>query len=516
MFVTHLRRLSATVVASVAAVALLAACSSTEDGSPSANEPAAAAPDISIAAVSGPNSLDPAQLVQGTQMYVWGSIYDTLLARDNKTGELIPNAAESWEYNEDGTKLTLVLREGMTFSNGEAVTADAVAATMLRTKETPGILQPVFASVTGAIAEDERTVVVEFSAYDPQFVWFLPLGAGAIAEPSTFDDPAIATDPVGSGPYTLDTEKTVAGTMYVLDKREDYWNADAYPYPTATIRVMQDPTASFNALQSGEVNAATVQPQMAGQLGTGDFTVTDVPATALVYLNILDRAGEKWPALGDVRVRKAINMALDREGMITGIYAGNGTAATQIFNPNGQVFDAELEGAYPFDVAEAKKLVDEAGAAGTVFQIPSTYLTTQIEPTLSQAFADIGLGLEWVAVPPQQQQSSVTSGEFGLAVQIAGYNSDAADAFYHFGPNTTQNPRKYSDATTEAIFAEIHSTVDAEAALPAYRELNAYAVEQAFEVPIVYVDTKWATTDGIEMAGYGGAPPTLRTFAFAG
>jgi peptide/nickel transport system substrate-binding protein len=516
MFATHLRRLSATVVASVAAVALLAACSSPEDGSPSADESAAAAPDISIAAVSGPNSLDPAQLVQGTQMYVWGSIYDTLLARDNKTGELIPNAAESWEYNEDGTKLTLVLREGMTFSNGEAVTADAVAATMLRTKETPGILQPVFASVTGVTAEDELTAVVEFSAYDPQFVWFLPLGAGAIAEPSTFDDPAIATDPVGSGPYILNSEKTVAGSVYVLDKRDDYWNADAHPYPTATVRVIQDPTASFNALQSGEVNAANVQPQMVGQLDGSSFTITDVPATALVYLNILDRAGEKFPALGDQRVRQAINHALDREGMLTAIYQDNGDVAQQVFNPNGQVFDESLNATYEYDPEKGKALVEEAGFTGTVFQIPSTYLTAQVEPTLSQAFADIGLGLEWVAVPPQQQQSSVTSGEFGLAVQIAGYNSDAADAFYHFGPNTTQNPRQYSDATTEAIFAEIHSTVDAEAALPAYRELNSYAVEQAFEVPIVYVATKWATTDGIEMAGYGGAPPTLRTFAFAG
>ena len=95
---------------------------------PSGSAGAVAEKDLAIAAVSGPNSLDPAQLVDGQQQFVWSSILDTLLAKENNTGELIPNAAESWEYNEDGTELTLTLREGMTFSTGDPVNADAVVA----------------------------------------------------------------------------------------------------------------------------------------------------------------------------------------------------------------------------------------------------------------------------------------------------------------------------------------------------------------------------------------------------
>ncbi len=203
------RRRGAAALALLAASALVLTGCTSDDAAPSAGGEAAAAPDLKVAAVSAPNSLDPAQLVDGQQMLVWGSVLDTLLARDSATGELIPNAAESWEYNEDGTQLTLKLREGMTFSNGDPVTAASVAATMLRSKNTPGIVQPRYGLVSDITAEDDLTVKVSFTAYDAQFLWLLALGAGAIGDAETLDDPSTATDPIGSGPYTLDTAASV-------------------------------------------------------------------------------------------------------------------------------------------------------------------------------------------------------------------------------------------------------------------------------------------------------------------
>ncbi|SDY66518.1 ABC transporter substrate-binding protein [Herbiconiux ginsengi] len=505
-------------IAALAAISagmlVLAGCTGTSE--PAATGTSSTAPDLALAAVSGPNSLDPAQLVDGQQMYVWASLYDTLLARDSATGDLVPNAAESWEYNDDGTELTLVLRDDMTFSNGDPVTADAVVATMKRTIDTPGIVQPRFSLVTDVTAVDDHTVKVSFSAYDAQFLYLLALGAGAIGDPATLDDPAIATNPVGSGPYTLDVANTVPGTTYVLDKRDDYWNADAYPFPKVTVRVLPDPTASFNALQAGEINASTVNAQLVGQLDSSTFTVTDVPAQAVAYLDVLDRAGATWPALGDQRVRQAINYAIDREGILKGIYSGDGQTTEQIFNPSGDVYDESLNGTYDYDPAKGKALVEEAGYAGQSFKIPSTFLTTSIEPTLSQAFTDIGLNLEWVAVPPQQAQSALLSGEYGLTFQITGFNSDPADAFTHYSENGDRNPQHYTDATLDKLFGTINTTVDFDQAVPTYKELNQYAVDQAWEAPIVFVGGNWATADGIGIVNYGGAPATIRTFSYDG
>ncbi|MEV7692201.1 ABC transporter substrate-binding protein [Microbacterium sp. NPDC089189] len=516
MSIIHSRRTGAFALAAIAVSAvLLTGCSGASE--PATTDGAVVdAPPLAVSAQSAPNSLDPAQLVDGAQMYVWSSIFDTLLARDSESGELVPNAASSWEYNEDGTVLTLELEPDMTFTNGNPVDADAVVGTMTRTMETPGIVQPKYGLVSSVTAVDDLTVEVAFESYDPQFVFNLALGAGAIADPTTFDDPELATNPVGSGPYTLDTAASVPGTSYLLKKRDDYWNSENYPFPTFTVRVLQDPTATFNALQAGEINAATVQSQLAGQIDTSRFEVTTVEAQALAFLDVLDRGGEKWPALGDVRVRQAINYAIDREAVLNGIFSGVGRVTEQVFAPNGEVYDESLDGTYAYDPEKGKELVEEAGYAGETFQIPSTFLTTSIEPTLSQAFTDIGLNLEWVPVPPQQAQSALQSGEYGLTFQITGINSDPADAFYHYGLNGFGNPQNYTDPTIDGLFDTIDSTVDFDAALPAYKELNAYGVEQAFEAPIVFLGTTWATADGVSMIGYGGAPTTIRIFSVNG
>jgi peptide/nickel transport system substrate-binding protein len=516
IFSTRIRGAAALGALAVAALVLAGCTGDTAPSASSSGEASGPAPDLKIAAVSAPNSLDPAQLVDGQQMYVWSSIYDTLLARDSATGELIPNAAESWEYNEDGTELTLKLVEGMTFSDGDPVTAESVAATMLRSKNTPGIVQPRYSLVSDVTAEDDLTVKVSFTTYDPQFLYLLALGAGAIGDADTLDDPAIATNPVGSGPYTLDVASTVPGTTYVLNKREDYWNADAYPFPSVTVRVLQDPTAAFNALQAGEINAGTVQSQVAPQLDQSKFTVTDVEAQAVAYIDILDRAGDTFPALGDQMVRQAINHAIDREGVLNGIYSGIGKVTQQVFNPAGEIYDEALNETYEYDPEKGKAMVEEAGYAGETFKIPSTFLTTSMEPTLSQAFSDIGLNLEWVAVPPQQAQSALQSGEYGLTFQITGFNSDPADAFTHYSVNGDRNPQHYTDSTLEELFGTINSTVEFSDAVPTYKELNEYAIDQAWEAPIVFIGGKWATADGITVVNYGGAPTTVRTFAFGG
>jgi peptide/nickel transport system substrate-binding protein len=512
-----LRRPRAVALATLMSGALmLTACSTSTEEQGSATPGEADVPGLAMAATSAPNSLDTAQLVDGHQKFVWGSIYDTLLSRNNDTNELIPNAASSWEYNGDGTVLTLELNPEMTFSNGDPVNAEAVAATMLRSKNTPGIVQPKFAMVQDVTAVDELTVEVSFSEFDPQFIYNLSLGAGAIGDPDSLDLAEAATNPVGSGPYTLNVADSVPGTSYVLEKREDYWNADAYPFPTQTVRVLQDPTASFNALQAGEINAATVRSQLTSQLDTNTFTLGVVEGQALAYLDILDRGGEKWPALGDQRVRQAINYAVDRDGILAGLFQGDGITTQQAFSPVGDVWEESLDETYEYDPERGRELVEEAGFTGETFQIPSTFLTTTFESTLSQAFTDIGLGLEWVAVPPQQAQSALQSGEYGLSFQITGLNSDPADAFFHYSPNGFGNPMKYTNPTLDGFFEIINTTVDQDEAVPTYQELNEYGVDQAYLAPIMFINSTWATTDGIKNEAVAGVPATVRNFTYDG
>lgn len=470
--------------------------------------------DFAIAAQSGPNSLDPAHLANGQQMFVWTSLLDTLLVRDSESGELAPNAATSWEYNDDGTVLSLELRKGMTFSDGSPVNAAAVVATMERSKETPGPVQPKFQHVTEIVETDELALEVRFDRYDPQFVSNLAYGPGAIGHPDTLDEGRTATNPVGSGPFTLNVEESVEGSTYVLERRDDYWNADAIEVETFTVRVMQDPTAAFNALQSGEIDSAGVRAQMLAQLPESDYTFSEIEATGVMMLDLVGRGGDDYLALQDERVRQALNYAIDRESIVSGLLGGQGAVTNQIYNPGGEVYDESLQGAYSYDPDKARELVEEAGFEGETFEIPSTYLTTAFEPALTQAFEDAGLGIEWVSVPPQQVQSAAQSGDYGIIFQVSGFSSAAEETFSRYALGGYGNPLDHTDPTLEGYFETINSTVDQDAAVETYRELNAYAVEQALVVPIVYTGSTWASGDGSTVSPVAGLPTTIQMFDF--
>ncbi|MEV7608555.1 ABC transporter substrate-binding protein [Microbacterium sp. NPDC089320] len=489
------RRLAA-VVAVGAVAATLAACAGPDTGE-GAGE--GETHELIIGSIGAPANLDPAMLYEGQTAYIWSAVYDTLLAKDVETGEIVGNAAEEWEYSEDGRVLTLTLRDGMTFSSGDPVDAEAVAATMNRTRTTPGTQQGRFESVEDVVAVDDSTVEVRFSEYDPAFVTTLVNATGVIADPATVDAEQTKTDPTGSGPYTLDTEKTVAGSTYVLDKRDDYWNAEAFPFDSITVRVFADPTATFNALQAGEIYASTVNPQQLGPIKTDPaYRVQQVSSATIAELIILDRTGEKFPALGDPRVRQAINYALDRDGIVKALLPETGTATSQLFGPEGDAYDESLDSYYEHDVDKAKELLAEAGYAdGLTLPVPSTYMTTQFEPLLSQQFADAGITLDWIATPPNETDGINFSGKYAMTIAFGSFTGgDPGILEQNFGAGQN-NPSGYTDADLDAATAEIEGTTDESEAADAYKALNKHAVEIALTAPIARIDPVWVTRDGV-------------------
>lgn len=127
---SHARALATVGVA--AALLASSACSSESTGASSSS-----GDTLALSIFGTPNSFDPTQLLEGQQMYVWDSVYDTLLIQDN-AGRLQPGAAQSWQYSADARTLTLKLRTGMKFSSGAAVDAAAAQATLERIRTTPG------------------------------------------------------------------------------------------------------------------------------------------------------------------------------------------------------------------------------------------------------------------------------------------------------------------------------------------------------------------------------------------
>ncbi|KRE65521.1 hypothetical protein ASG79_14260 [Arthrobacter sp. Soil761] len=457
---------------------------------------------LRIAVNAAPRSLDPAQLDGGVQSYIWGSVYDTLLYYDN-AGKLQPNAAESWEVSDDALTVTFNLRQGMTFSNGNAVTAEAVAATLERNKETPGQQQSKMAAVKSVDIADEYRVAVHLSSPDPSFIYNMALDAGVIADPATVNEPRSATAPVGSGPYELDMSASVSGSSYVLQKRKEYWNADAYPFQSLTVRILPDQTAALNALRSGEIDVSTVPANQLSTFSANDFNIVHTPSSSVGYLDLADRDGKVLSPLGDIRVRKAINYALNRKEIVNKLLSGGAQPSNQQFNLKGEAYDSQLEDVYPYDPDQARKLLSEAGYAGGFdVSMPSTPLSTTFEPTISQALSDVGIRVTWVPVPPQNATRAVAAGEYPMYFFVVGTDVMPREVQRQLH-SASQNPFNWSSPELQRLESEANKELDPQERANKYKELNRYVVENALFAPLFFLGKDLVTSKNVKYLGDG-------------
>lgn len=456
-----------------------------------------------------PNSLDPIELHDGVQRYVWGSVFDTLLSIDHD-GELRPNAAESWDYSDDARTLTLGLRDDMSFSDGDPVTAHDVQGTLERTRENAGPQQGNLSAVASIDVPDDHTIVLNLSEPDDNLLVSLAQAAGVIGDPETLSDPETALDPVGSGPYTLNPERTQDGTVYVLDLRDDHWNADTYPFETVTIRPISDRTALFNSVLAGELDAGTVDPAQAEHAVEAGLTLTEVEGASLAMLVLADRDGTITPALADVRVRQAINMAIDRAAVVESLHHGLGAPTEQIFHPLTAGYASGLDGTYPYDLERARALMAEAGYEdGFSMSMPGNLMSTQFQATLVQAFEDIGIRLTWDPVPPQ---TSAQSTDWPAYWNIGGATTPSRVVAQFYAEDGSNNPFGTSDPQLQELLDAVALETDPDRADDLYRQINEFGVEHAWFSPVLWLTTTWATAEGVKYVGSAVSPMDLRVF----
>lgn len=502
------RRTAVAVALIIPLVVTLAACSADSGG----DSGTADARTLTIAIGAQPPSFDPAQADLGESAYVWTGIYDTLLTVD-ADGVVQPRAAESWEYSDDAATLTLNLREDLTFSDGSAVVAEDVAKTIDRSRTTPGPRVPDLHAIESVDAPDEHTVVLNLSEPDPALLGHLAMAGGIIGDPDTLDEDRTALDPIGSGPYVLDKDASTTGATYVLNRRDDYWDVEDYPYSKVTIKVIEDPQAKSNALQAGEIDAGPARLDELPGLESAGMTVKTIDATAWGGLVILDRAGDVFPALGDARVRQAINMTFDRDLYVQQLLGGDGQATEQFYNPIQAGYAPNLNDTYKYDVEAAKELLADAGYPdGFSVTLPSTFLSTSFEPAVTQSLADIGITATWEAVPPQEIVASLSSGKYGMAWYFEGLNSPAIMTLSDLGPSGLLNPTGYTTPELTSLLSEVATTTDTDAQAAVYEEINTYSVENALVVPVFYASANWVLKPGVEYLPNGAVPIYLSNF----
>lgn len=495
------------VAAAAAAALLLSGCGS--DGGSGGSDAAALSVGVNAA---DHNSWDPSQLQGGPFALFWTTAYDTLLYRA-PDGSLAPGAAEEWSYNDDNTVLTLTLRDGMAFPDGTPVDAEAAARTLEGTRDGTGPDAGFLAAVEGVDTPDERTVVLELAYPDPALPYYLANSAGVIGHPDHLGTEGIETEPAGSGPYELDASATTVGSEYTFTRSETHWNAEEYPYETVVVRTMPDDTARLNALRGGQIDTANLDPATVAEAESDGFTIT-TQALDWAGLMIVDREGEQVPALGDARVRQALNLAFDRDVIVESLLHGYGAPTSQIFQEDSAAYVPELEDAYDFDVDRARELMEEAGYAdGFDLTMPSSPFTELYEPTIAEALGAIGVEVDYENVPPDQVIPQLLGGEYPVFWMQHESQFPWYDLNRQVAPDAIWNALGAEDDELNELLERAQYATEEDEADAAYAELGEWLIDDAWFAPVLRPDHITVTRSGIEVeAQTGFSDPFVRNY----
>jgi len=483
----------AAAAAAIAVTAAIALTACAGGGSGGGNGDSGSGGTLTLAGILAPTTFDPAGAEWGNRSPFYQAVFDTLLLATPE-GTIEPWLATKWSYNDDNTVLTLTLRDDVTFTDKSKLTGAVVVKNMQRFKDGTSPDAGYFAGVKSFEAPDDTTVVITLNAPDPAMLNYLTRDPGLVGAEASLDSADVKTNPVGSGPYMLDTSATVTGTSYVYKKNPDYWNPDVQHYDNLTINVLTDPTAALNAIKAGEANGVKLanNDSLAEVEGAG-WTVN---ANELDFqgLLLLDRAGSMDPSLGNVKVRQAINYAFDRAGLLKATQSDHGTVTTQVFPATSAAYDKSLDTYYTYDPKKAKQLLSEAGYPnGLSIKMPTVSALGATTYTLvAQQLADVGITVEATDVPIGNFISDLLAPKYPASFMALEQNPDWQLIQFMIAPSAVFNPFHYSDPKVDDYMKQIQygdkATQDSVA-----KELNTYIVEQAWFAPFYRVQGSVAT-----------------------
>ena len=303
---------------------------------------------ITIAVTTEPSTLDPQAVNDRSSRVVTSNLFESLLGRDAAT-ELVPVLATGFPEAVDDDTWRFSVREGVTFHDGQALNAQAVADSLNRMLDPDYSTQrdSYIRNIASAEVVDEYTVDIHtdgINAVLPLQIAQLPVIAPGTGE-------TVGENPVGTGPYML--ESWDRGQQITAVRNPNYWG-EAPSIDAFTVRVIPDKQTSLAALQAGEVDLVLdILPEQVGLVPQP----LSVPATEYSYMTI----NAHRPELSPPAVRIAMNLAVDKDLIAETLYEGFARPNNaQHLSPGMLGFNPDI-GPFPYDPDGARELMAEAG-----------------------------------------------------------------------------------------------------------------------------------------------------------
>lgn len=397
------------------------------------------------------------------------------LTKIAENAEVQPLLADSWTVSPDMKVFTFKLKSGVKFSDGTTFDSADVKYSFetYGGEKSTNKRKAVFTNIEAIATPDPTTVTITLKKTDPTFLFSLGENTAVITAPESA--PTNATKPVGTGPYKL--ENWVKGDSVTLVANPAYRNPGAVKIKTVKIRFISDQGALVAAMRAGDIDAVPI-----GITGENvrefekdkRFKVTagSTEGETMVIIN------NKRKPFDDVRVRRALTMAIDRDAVIEAAAAGYGKRIGSHFPPHDPAY-VDLTKQYPYDPAKAKALLKEAGVNNleVTLRLPPPPYARPIGEVVQAMLSQVGINakienVEWA----QWLDGTFKNKNFDLTVISHVEPNDFvkyADPDYYF---------QYDSQKAKDLIAKINSTLDKAERTKALQDLQRLLADDAVNV----------------------------------
>jgi len=420
-------------------------------------------------------------------------LYDSLVFIDND-GVVQPELATEWSLSEDELEWTFTLREGVTFHNGEPFTAEAVVKTWeLGTNEENDWAQD-FTVVEEIEVVDDFTIIVKTAEPSPFLLNRMDQRWGivppAYAEEVGFD--GLGTAPIGTGPFIF-VDRT-SGDRIVYEANPDYWAEGEPGVAELVFRIIPDATTRLAAVQTGEIDIAPrLNADLAATLeGLDNVSVLTYPADRVYYVGFKNVGVGEGAATEDPLVRQAFNYAVDRPGIIQGLFGGEAIPISGFLIESNVGFNEAIS-PYPYDPARASELLAEAGypdGEGLTMTLgcpTDAYLNiNEVCLAIERNLSEIGVDVEVEFESSSSYWSEAQYGSVGLMYVDSWSAPDAPEPMNRLSGALTPGNyyNTWEDDTITGLLNQLLTTMEVEEREGLYNELHAYMYENP---PFVYL-----------------------------
>lgn len=467
-----------------------------------------------------PNTLDPINTDIAEAVHVITNLFDTLVTYHDETTEIVPALAEKWETSDDGRTWTFHLRQGVAFHDGTPCNSEAVQVSFERLIEPEHPLafdkarpyQSAYNMIEAVETPDESTVV--FHLHHPSAILLanLAMFPASIVSPAALKEHGggFAEHPVGTGPFRF--VKWTRDQQLVCAANDKYYGGRPAIDHLVWVPVKENATR-VQRLARGEVHVAeNLTPvEMDSLAGNPRLVVQEQIGMNVAYLTM---QLQKRP-LDNLKVRRAIYMAIDKQALIQVGYGGHALPAVTMVPPDMWGHDADLE-VPQFDPAAAKALLAEA-AAEEGFTLPlklSLAVMNQARPYLQQpaaisgymkdALGEIGIQVTIEQRDVNQHFDHLMAGQHQLG--LAGWNSDNSDPdnflYSLLDPDNAVTPgnnlSRYDSSRFHELMLAGQRELDVAKRLVIYREAQELVATDLPVVPLVHTKLRAAHAKGLK------------------